>query len=86
MNYVLAGRRNLRGGREIRIMNAQIFDLKHTRVSVSVCVQGVGQGYVHHEVPLIIIILNVVLIPFDDDILYTDNLTRLFYSHFHHQQ
>ena len=29
--------------------------------------QGVGQGQVHHEVPLIIIILNVVLLPFDND-------------------
>ena len=44
-------------------------------MSVSVCVQGVGQGYLHCEVPVIIIILNVVLLPFDDDILYIDNLT-----------
>ena len=67
-------------------MNAQILDLKHTCMSVSVCVWGVGQGYMHHEAPLIIIILNVVLLPFDDDILYTDDLIRLFCSHFHHQQ
>ena len=56
-------------------MNAQIFYLKHTCVSVSVCVEGVGQGYVHHEAPFIIIILNVVLLLSDDDILYTDDLT-----------
>ena len=62
MNYVFAGRRNLSRGREIIIINAQIIDLKHTHVSVSMCVQGVGQGYLHHEVPLIIIILNVVLL------------------------
>ena len=49
-------------------------------------VLGLGQGYMHHEVPLIIIILNIVLLPFNDDILYTDDFTRLFYSHFHHQQ
>ena len=48
--------------------------------------QGVGQGHVHHEALLIIIILNVVLLPFDDDILYKDNFTRLFYSNFQHQQ
>ena len=47
---------------------------------------GVGQGHVHHEAPLIIIILNVVLLPFGDDILYKDDFTRSFYSHFHHQQ
>ena len=29
----------------------------------------------HHEAPLIIIILNVVLLPFDDDILYKDDFT-----------
>ena len=45
---------------------------------------GVGQGYMHHEVPLIIIILNVVLLPFDDDTLYMNDFTWLFYSHFHH--
>ena len=27
----------------------------------------VGQGHMHHEAPLIIIILNVVSLPFDDD-------------------
>ena len=48
--------------------------------------RGVGQGHVHHEAPLIIIILNVVLLPFGDDILYKDDFTRSFYSHFHHQQ
>ena len=30
---------------------------------------------------LIIIILNVVLLSFDDDILYKDDFTRSFYSH-----
>ena len=29
--------------------------------------RGVGQGYVHHEAPLIIIMLNVVLLPLGDD-------------------
>ena len=48
--------------------------------------QGVGQGHLHHEAPLIIIILNVVLLPFDDDILYKDYFARSFCSHFHHQQ
>ena len=47
---------------------------------------GVGQGHMHHEAPLIIIILNVVLLPFGDDILYKDDFKRSFYSHFHHQQ
>ena len=47
---------------------------------------GVGQGHVHHEAPLIIIILNVVLLPYDDDVLYKDDFTLSFYSHFHHQQ
>ena len=47
---------------------------------------GVGQGHVHHEVPLIIIILNVVLLPYDDDVLYKDDFTLSFHSHFHHQQ
>ena len=28
----------------------------------------------HHEAPLIIIILNVVLLPYDDDVLYKDDL------------
>ena len=54
--------------------------------NISACAGGVGQGHMHHEVPLIIIILNVVLLPFDGDILYKDNFTRSFYSHFHHQQ
>ena len=49
-------------------------------------VAGVGQDHVHHKAPLIIIILNVVLLPFDDDILYKDDFTRSFYSHFHHKQ
>ena len=48
--------------------------------------QGVEQGHVHHEALLIIIILNVVLLSFDDDILYKDDFTRSFYSHFHYQQ
>ena len=48
--------------------------------------RGVGQGHVHHEAPLIIIILNVVLLPFGGDILYKDDFTRSFYNHFHHQQ
>ena len=47
---------------------------------------GVGQGHVHHKAPLIIIILNVVLLPYDDDVLYKDDFTLSFYSHFHHQQ
>ena len=39
----------------------------------------------HREVPLIIIILNVVLLPCDDDTLYKDDLTQSFYGHFYHQ-
>ena len=35
----------------------------------------------HHEEPLIIIILNVVLLPFDDDILYMEDFTRSFYHY-----
>ena len=31
--------------------------------------RGLGQGHMHHEALLIIIILNVVLQPFDDDII-----------------
>ena len=55
------------------------------RAHIFIYIMGVGQGYVHHEAPLIIIILNVVLLPFDNDILYMDDFTRSFYSHFHHQ-
>ena len=47
--------------------------------------QGVGHDAlmtcnadVYHEVPLIIIILKVVLLPFDDDILYTDDCIQSF--------
>ena len=43
--------------------------------SIDISTQEVGQGHMHHEVPLIIIILNVVLLPFDDDMLYTDDFT-----------
>lgn len=46
--------------------------------------QWVGQGQVYHKVPLIIIVLNILLLPFDNDILYIDNCMRSFYSHFHH--
>ena len=37
--------------------------------------QGVEQGHVYHKLSLIIIILKVaiVLLPFDNDILYTDD-------------
>ena len=73
--YELCVCREKKFNRYGNIINAQIIDLKHTYMSVSVCVQGVGQGYLHHEAPVIIIILNVVLLPFDDDILYIDNLT-----------
>ena len=64
------------------VSNANLFN----RTDGLKFVLGVEQGHVHHEVPLIIIILNVVLLPIDDDILCTDDFTQSFYSHFHHQQ
>ena len=48
--------------------------------------EWVGQGQVYHKVPLIIIVLNILLLPFDNDIFYIDNCIQTFYSHFHHQQ
>ena len=39
-----------------------------------------------HEAPLITIILNVVLLLFDNHILHTDDCIQLFYSHFHYWQ
>ena len=49
-------------------------------------IQGVGQGHMYHKALLITIILNVVLLPFDNDILYMDDCIQLLYSHFHYRQ
>ena len=46
-------------------------------INMVVYIQGLGQGHVHHEAPLIIIILNVVLLLIDNDTLYKDNFAQL---------
>ena len=39
-----------------------------------IATRGVGQVHVHHEAPLIIILLNKLLLTFDDDMLNKDTI------------